>query len=273
MTSSSPSSPKPVLFYRECAPAPAVAHLVFSFWEFTAQSDSPAPIPHEIFPDGCISLVFRRNKNLGISGFSVNELHTRSQIYPVFGGDFFWGARLNPAACARILGTDPGAIEKHICNENDAEFGIVDIALLDDFRDCRDLEDAARIFSERLAEMYIGPGDVDPKVLTAVYLIEQSGGEIRISELAGRLGLSVRQFERRFRKCAGLTPKQYARARRFRAAAVALAETGSVNWADRAAETGFADQAHLAHEFTSISGRSPRSFARKVQDIDHGRLV
>ena len=58
-------------------------------------------------------------------------------------------------------------------------------------------------------------GDVDQKILEAVTIIEESCGEVRISELAARLALSVRQFERRFKRSAGLSPKQYARARRF----------------------------------------------------------
>ena len=128
-------------------------------------------------------------------------------------------------------------------------------------------------FSARLAELGAGRGDVDQKILEAVAIIEESCGEVRISELAARLGLSVRQFERRFKRSAGLSPKQYARARRFRAAAAALAEGKKVNWADRAAEMGFADQAHLTHEFSSLSGRSPKSFAEKVKKIDHGKLV
>jgi hypothetical protein len=89
--SSSRSNPEPVLFYRECPPPPAVAHLALSFWEFTARSARNAPIMHEIFPDGCISLVYRRNDALNIRGFSISELHPRSIAFPVFNGDLFWG--------------------------------------------------------------------------------------------------------------------------------------------------------------------------------------
>jgi AraC-like DNA-binding protein len=46
-----------------------------------------------------------------------------------------------------------------------------------------------------------------------------------------------------------------------------------MNWASRAAEMGFADQAHLTHEFSMLTGRSPNSFAEKVKRIEHGELI
>lgn len=272
--SSSLSNPETVLFYRECRPPPEVRHLVLSFWEFAVRGGArKSPVMHEIFPDGCISLVYRRNDALNIRGFSVSELNPRSIVFPVFNGDIFWGARLSPASCAGLLGCDPAAVKIHQCKPADGEFGILDNALFGQLRECGTLEEWIVPFSARLAEFGAGRQDVDQKILEAVSMIEERSGEVRISELAEHLGLSVRQFERRFKRSAGLSPKQYARARRFRAAAAALAAGEKVNWADRAAEMGFADQAHLTHEFSSLSGRSPKSFAAKVKKIDHGDLV
>jgi AraC-like DNA-binding protein len=274
MSRSSVFSPETVLFYRECPPPPGLRHLVLSFWEFAVRAGAGEfPVMHEIFPDGCISLVYRRNDKLNIRGFSVSELHARSIVFPVFDGDIFRGARLSPAACAGLLGCDPAVVEMHQCRAEDGEFGILDNTLLDQLRECGTLEEWIGPFSARLADQGTDRGDVDQKILEAVTIIEESCGEVRIFELAALLGLSVRQFERRFKRSAGLPPKQYARARRFRAAAAALAEGKKVSWADRAAEMGFADQAHLTHEFSSLSGRSPKSFAEKVKKIDHGDLV
>lgn len=236
-------------------------------------SDDDAPMTHEIFPDGCISLTYRRNKRFGINGFGTNFLNTRSIVYQVFDGDIFWGARLSPAACARVLGADPGTWEVYQWDGKTPMSGIFDTALLAGISSCRGLEEAAEVYTARFKGLGILREDIDQKVLDAVSIIDESRGEIRISTLAGELDLSVRQFERRFRKSAGLPPKQYARARRFRAAAAALVEEDSVKWADRATEMGFADQAHLTREFSEMTGRSPTSFAQKVKKIDHGPLV
>lgn len=91
--------------------------------------------------------------------------------------------------------------------------------------------------------------------------------------IAAAVGLSVRQLERRFRAAAGLTPKQFARVRRVRAAAVTLVKDEGKGWAARAAEMGFADQPHLAREFVALTGCPPAAFAEDVAEIEHGDLL
>ena len=274
MTTNSAANELGHFFYRELPASPSLGHLVFSFWEFTVRGEDPTPIAHEIFPDGCISIAYRRNERLGIAGLATTSLNHRSLVVPVFGGDIFWGMRLSPAACARILGSDPARMEHHAWSDHGdkVEYGFLDHSLLCELAAATTLDEAALVFARRLTGLGIDRSDVDPQVMAAVALFETSRGEIRISAVAEKLGLSVRQFERRFKKCSGLTPKQYARTRRLRAAAVALAGDEPINWAERAAELGFADQAHLTHEFSAITGRSPKSLARKVKAIEHGNL-
>jgi AraC-like DNA-binding protein len=43
-------------------------------------------------------------------------------------------------------------------------------------------------------------------------------------------------------------------------------------WAGIAAESGYADQAHLAREFADLAGESPTAWARRLALID-GRLT
>jgi transcriptional regulator GlxA family with amidase domain len=138
---------------------------------------------------------------------------------------------------------------------------------------CQDFVEAISVYEKRLKELNFAPEDFDEKIAEAIAIIEENKGEIKIAELAEAVNLSARQFERRFKNSSGLTPKQYARARRLRATAVSLVENENLNWANRAAEMGFADQSHLTHEFVSVTGRSPNSFAEKVKQIEHGNLV
>jgi AraC-like DNA-binding protein len=265
-----------MFFYREQSPSIDLQHLVLSFWEFTVRLAHLEPVDHEIFPDGCISLIYRRNANQGWSGFATNSLHRRSIVVPVFDGDIFWGVRLSPAAAATILKRDPARVEKHLWKEEAgvlAQYGMFDRALLAALDQCTDFDKAVEILSHRVRSLGVERAMIDAAVSGAVKFIEEHGGEVRIGEMAHSFELSLRQFERRFKQSAGLTPKQYARARRLRTAAAVIALNDSVSWAERAAEMGFADQSHLSHEISSITGRSPGSLARKVKKIKHGTLV
>lgn len=260
------------MFYREIAPAGEISRFVLSFWEFTVSGEIGASIQHEIFPDGCRALFYHRNENFNIRKVAVSALYLETIKVPVFAGDVFWGMRLSPAACARILRSDSSEFQTKNIYEA-SEFAHLTENLLEKLDACRDFAEAVGVYEKRLRELRLQPEDFDEKIAEAVDIIEENKGEIKITELAEAVNLSRRQLERRFKRSSGLTPKQYARARRLRATAVSLVENDNLNWANRAAEMGFTDQAHLTHEFVSVTGRSPNSFAEKVMQIEHGNLV
>jgi transcriptional regulator GlxA family with amidase domain len=146
------------------------------------------------------------------------------------------------------------------------------VGLLEKLADCNDFSEAIVVFETKIKSLELKLKAIDRKITDAVKIIEESKGEIKIFELAEQINLSVRQLQRRFRKSSGLSPKQYVRARRIRATAVNLVIENKLNWATRAAEMGFTDQAHLNHEFLTLTGRTPNSFAEKVKHIEHGEF-
>jgi AraC-like DNA-binding protein len=75
-----------------------------------------------------------------------------------------------------------------------------------------------------------------------------------IAATADRLGLSARQLHRRSLTAFGYGPKTLARVLRLQRA-LALARTG-VPFAETAARSGFADQAHLARDVRELTGKS-----------------
>lgn len=260
------------MFYREVAPAAEIRPFVLSFWEFTVGGESSAPAEHEIFPDGCVTLFYHRNERFNLRKVFLSGLHLETIRVPVFAGDVFWGMRLSPAACAQILRSNPLEFQTRRVYEA-KEFPHLTENLLEKLDACRAFAEAVGVYEKLFSELRLEPEDFDKKIAAAVDIIEENKGEIKIAKLAEAVNLSLRQLERRFRNSSGLTPKQYARARRLRATAVSVVENDNLNWANRAAEMGFTDQAHLSREFVSVTGRSPISFAEKVKQIEHGDLV
>ncbi|WP_296736142.1 AraC family transcriptional regulator [Mesorhizobium sp.] len=76
-----------------------------------------------------------------------------------------------------------------------------------------------------------------------------------LAHLASAGGVTRFQVIRDFNRAAGMTPGQYLRDRRIRAAS-ALMKAG-MPLAEIAAETGFADQSHLTRVFKTVKGMSP----------------
>lgn len=87
-----------------------------------------------------------------------------------------------------------------------------------------------------------------------------------ISEVARRLGVSERHMRRLFHQSTGLSPKTFARLKRFdRAVRHALNESRT-NWSGLAIDAGYYDQAHLIADFHAIAGTTPRKFMAEVRE-------
>ena len=87
----------------------------------------------------------------------------------------------------------------------------------------------------------------------------------QIGHVAEAAGLSAGHFTRLFQEEVGLTPKQFARVRRFRTVLrrARTAHTAQrVNWAQLAADCGYYDQAHLIKEFHAFAGVCPSAYLR-----------
>lgn len=90
-------------------------------------------------------------------------------------------------------------------------------------------------------------------------------GQIRMSALADHCGLSLRQFERRFKQRIGASPKVFARLLRFEALLTFLIQESAPSLADAASQLGYQDQAHVIHEFKLWAGCTPTAFRARAK--------
>lgn len=111
-----------------------------------------------------------------------------------------------------------------------------------------------------------------PEIEFAYRRLARTSGSVRITALAGEIGWSRKHLVDRFRSELGLAPKSLARMMRFHQAC-RIARTGTAQgWAGIAAESGYADQAHLVREFSAHAGETPTAWARRLALTD-GRLT
>ena len=108
---------------------------------------------------------------------------------------------------------------------------------------------------------------------SACRLITRRHGAVSIEEMAGRHGISRRQFARRFSRATGLRPKLYARITRFQALVHTLLSTDVSQWGAVASTVGFYDQAHMINEFRQFAGSPPTVFFQPHGDtVDVGAV-
>jgi AraC-like DNA-binding protein len=92
-----------------------------------------------------------------------------------------------------------------------------------------------------------------------------------VAAVASEVGFSRRRLSTLVREECGLTPKAFHRVARFRRSRAVL---GRRPLAEVAATCGYADQAHLAREWSELAGCSPTTWLREefpfLQDLDGG---
>ncbi|TIT57815.1 MAG: helix-turn-helix transcriptional regulator, partial [Mesorhizobium sp.] len=87
-----------------------------------------------------------------------------------------------------------------------------------------------------------------------------SGGRTRIASLAEQLGWSRKHLADKFSDATGIGPKTLSRIVRFNRA-LRLSRELTTDWADVAADCGYADQAHLVREFRELAGETPTALS------------
>lgn len=251
--------------YCEYPPPRDCADHVLAFWSFEVLS-ADGPPSHHAPPDGCVSLVVRL-AGRDTSAVLLGPTLVGPRVM-VGAGARYCGARLWPDAGPVVLGIAPAKCRDRvvplaqIMGDAGGRLGAALAA-------CRTISQARASLERALRARVRTAAALDGAVRAAVRSIVTAHGRAPIGAVAAAVGLSERQLQRRFGAAVGLSPKQFARLRRFRSAlAAAVAEQG-LGWAALAARFGYADQAHLTHELGRLTGLTPTSFGAHLGRIEH----
>lgn len=106
----------------------------------------------------------------------------------------------------------------------------------------------------------VRPLTADPALRLAIAALEQ---DVPVATVGERLGLSPRRLIDTFSAKVGMTPKRFARVRRFQRVLAAITTANPPPWAELALQCGYFDQAHLIHEFRAFSGLHPTAYAAR----------
>lgn len=104
------------------------------------------------------------------------------------------------------------------------------------------------------------PAKPDQLVIAAIQKLQAARGSYNIKSLAQELFISQDAFEKRFRRLAGATPKQFASLVRMKQI-VAAGRSGE-SLTGLAYDAGYYDQAHFNKQFKLFTGQTPTAFYR-----------
>jgi AraC-like DNA-binding protein len=161
------------------------------------------------------------------------------------------GVRLRPGAAGAVLGLPASELRDVSPDAADVLGRDVAAALLDTLAAAAD----PHAVLVRAVELR-GVHELDPLVGAAVVALGRPGA--RVGRVAGDLGVSARQLQRRVSDAVGYGPKMLQRVLRFRR----LQTLPPAPLIELALEAGYADQAHMTAEVTRLAGVSPVRFLK-----------
>ena len=203
-----------------------------------------------MLPDACSDLIWEQGVGCYIAGPDTGPARPMTKA-----GTVIVGIRFRPCAGGRVLKTPLS----EIMNQRVPLADLLPPASRQLPATLDPAEAAERILD--LTGALVTEGAPDLAMTRAATLLRDPAA--RTVAVAEQVGLSERQFRRRCQAAAGYGPKTLQRVLRFQRFVRLLdAAFGSPDLAAVAAQTGYADQAHLTRECSDLSGLTPANLAR-----------
>ena len=254
--------------YETFPATPKLTPYVRFFWVLESDLSEGEEFVHRSVADGSVEIVFHYLGTFSdICDLGISELSPLSNIQAQSTGfrrfvtrtSFgIFGAYLYPFAIPRLFAM-PATDLTNLSPDLYSVFGTEGKLLEEQMCTAADNEARVRIISTFLESKLEANRRELPIVHTAVHTIMNSGGLIKVDDLAKDFRLSTRQFERRFKEFAGLSPKLYANVIRFQVAA-AQRSSGIRDLTEIAYNCGYYDQSHFINDFRRFSGYSPKEY-------------
>lgn len=102
---------------------------------------------------------------------------------------------------------------------------------------------------------------------SAANQIVEKNGLIDVTGLMKEVFMSRRNFERKFFRKVGLSPKYYARLRRIGYLLNQIAGKKKADWGALFSECEFYDQSHFIRDFLEFTGRTPQQYLEDNQEL------
>ena len=103
----------------------------------------------------------------------------------------------------------------------------------------------------------------------AANLIVEKYGMRNVKEIMENVYMSRRNFERRFFKKVGLSPKYYARIRRIGYLMTLIVGKKKADWIQICNDCAFYDQSHFIKDFIEFTGRTPQQYLEENSELIH----
>jgi AraC-like DNA-binding protein len=235
--------------------------------EYFSVTEPAGSQPWRLLPDGSVDLLFTITEGADEPDAAVIGTVTRPRLVHPRPGTRRFGVSFAIGEASCFLGPALHALQDGVVDLGEVLGGAAR-QVAAELRALPSDEHRVEHMNAFLSARAARNGRPPPCVSRGIDLLHRRAGAMSMHALAGELGVTERSLQRSFRDHVGLAPKTLARIIRFRAILEHASRERAVSLTSIAHASGFADQAHLTHEFRQLAGSSPRQLLgdRRLSD-------
>ncbi|MFB6456119.1 helix-turn-helix domain-containing protein [Chitinophaga sp. Hz27] len=250
-----------MFYYREYPVAAPLSTYIKKYWVLDNTDNPLALVGRKVLPNGCFNLAVISGQGIDITG----QYHSILKEGIYLCGQLTTTIHIHLHAYTKIVliqlypWAPVGFIKEGLEGTADRFLDIHDLQHRLDLN--FELWDEAGILAavQRSFQQVLDlPAHVTMAVCTQ---LRAEKGNMRITDIAGTMGVSNRYLEKKFKEALGITPKDYAGIIRVRSLIDAFQQKKyNPGFTGLALEHGYYDQAHFIKSFSAITGISPGKF-------------
>lgn len=265
------------MIYRKFKPAPQLQPFVECYFVWHSGAQKVENLILESPPHGFCSIVF----NSGDSYFLQNKKYERLEVprefisgqsiysYKLFldGHINITGIVLKPTALASIFQLPVFEYMEERISLSQVLSPLLINSTASHISSATDENEKVRIAERFMLDALAKITPEQDAVDEAANLIVEKNGMVDVTELISNAFMSRRNFERKFFKKVGLSPKYYARVRRVSHLMNLIAGKKKVDWASVFTECEYYDQSHFIKDFLEFTGRTPQQYLKENTEL------
>ncbi len=129
-------------------------------------------------------------------------------------------------------------------------------------------------YLERFLRSVLCEDDQFIKMESALSMLHTNAYDYSVAEVAGKLNVNLKTFQRNFTKMMSCSPSDYKRIARFRNALQSKLRSGDIkSLTSITYENNYTDQSYFIREFRKMTHQNPKLFFKEVSMVDGDKII
>jgi AraC-like DNA-binding protein len=265
------------MIYQKFSPREILSPFVECYFVWESSSEVIKGLVVESPPSGFCSIVFNCGDDYSIQNKKYEKLVVPKQFISgqsIYSYKLFLNGRISiagivfkPAALATLFDLPTYAYtEERIPLSRVFSSALIN-SFIEKIQSVPEANEKVKLLQEFVLIFYHQNKPKPDYIDYAANLIVEKNGMVHVSDLLKEVFMSRRNFERKFFRKVGLSPKYYARIRRMSYLMNEIAGKKKVDWASLFSQCEFYDQSHFIKDFIEFTGRTPEQYIKENAEL------